>query len=193
MRERAARAVRACCAIAALACAAPESASGARRVASASASPVVRGCANARLPREILDGAVAAPQRPLRTIDVEAPAARLRLAVADDERTREYGLMCVTRLRARAGMIFAFASESEWEFWMKNTLVPLDMVWVTAAGDVTGVEADVPAATRATPDTALPRRRGRGTYVIELPAREAAADGIVTGTHLSLPTLEGTR
>ncbi|GAC1301387.1 MAG: hypothetical protein NVSMB19_09440 [Vulcanimicrobiaceae bacterium] len=156
-------------------------------------APVNRTCANDRLPSEILDGPVARPAAPLRTIDVAAPAARLHLAVADDERTRETGLMCVTRLRGQRGMIFVFPRDDTWEFWMKNTLVPLDMVWVDAGGEVTAVAAGVPAATVTTRDAALPRRRGRGTYVIELGANEAAADGIRIGTHLVLPPLRAPR
>lgn len=152
-------------------------------------APVVRACANDRLPREILDGPTRERTMPLRTIEVAAPTSTLRLAIADDERDREFGLMCVTRLRAKTGMIFVFGAENSWEFWMKNTLVPLDMIWVTAAGEVTTVAPNVPAVTRTTPESALPRRNGRGTYVIELGANEAAAAGIVVGTYLALPKL----
>jgi len=158
----------------------------------ARASPV-RSCVNARLPRELVAGTASRPEHPLRTIAVAAPAAVLRLAVADDERTRETGLMCAMGLRPQHGMLFVFAFENDWEFWMKNTLVPLDMIWLTAGGEVTEIAADVPAATLSTPEAALARRHGRGLYVIELPAREAAADGIVVGTQLTLPALDSAR
>ncbi len=168
--------------------------SDAARGATAGApSPVEPRCASDRLPREILDGPVAPPKTPLPTIDVAAPAARLRLAVASDERTRAAGLMCVTRLRPQHGMIFVFPAENAWQFWMKNTLVPLDMIWLTVSGEVTAVAADVPAATRETPEGALARRRGRGIYVIELRANEAAADGIVVGAQVTLPALPAAR
>jgi uncharacterized membrane protein (UPF0127 family) len=97
--------------------------------------------------------------------------------------------MCVTRLRPQHGMIFVFDVDSVQEFWMKNTLVPLDMVWVASDGTVTHVAANVPASTSATPDENVARRRGSGRYVIELPGGEAALDGIRTGVTFSLPTL----
>lgn len=159
-----------------------------------SSAAVVDDCASDRLPRAILDGG--GPTRrgsELPLVAADAPGASLVLAVAADEAARERGLMCVLRLRPQHGMVFAFPHESDWEFWMKNTLVPLDMVWVDASGIVTTVASDVPASTRATSDATLARRRGRGIYVVELRAGEAAVDGLVPGAHLSLPVLRSER
>ncbi len=157
------------------------------------AAPLDRACASDRLPGKILAGPVEQTRAPLPTIDVAAPAAHLRLAVASDQRARESGLMCVTRLRPQHGMIFVFPHENDWEFWMKNTLVPLDMVWLSADGEVTQIAVNVPAATRLTPDHALARRHGHGIYVIEIGADEASADGIIVGSYLTLPPLHAVR
>ncbi len=118
---------------------------------------------------------------------VDAPKASLRLVPAEDETTRELGLMCVTWIRPHAGMIFVFDTDQSQEFWMKNTLISLDMIWVRADGRVDTVAAHVPASTRATPDDKVARRTGRGRYVIELPSGEARADGITPGSTLTLP------
>jgi uncharacterized membrane protein (UPF0127 family) len=83
-------------------------------------------------------------------------------------------------------MIFVFDKDSKQEFWMKNTLIALDMVWVRASGTVDTVAANVPKSTRTTPDDAVARRAGTGKYVIELAAGEAAADGIVVGSDLKM-------
>ncbi|GAC1491003.1 MAG: hypothetical protein NVS1B2_01680 [Vulcanimicrobiaceae bacterium] len=157
------------------------------------ARAAVAECASDRLPREILDGRAAASRAPLALVDAVAPNASLRLAVADEPASRERGLMCVLRLRPHHGMVFAFSRDSDWEFWMKNTLVSLDIVWLHADGTVATVATNVPASTRATPDAALARRRGRGRYVVELPAGEAAADGLVLGARVLLPTLSAER
>jgi len=117
---------------------------------------------------------------------VRAPKAQLRLAVAGDFATRELGLMCVTRLHPNAGMIFVFETAQTWDFWMKNTVTPLDMIWLEADGTVTNVAANVPASTLVTRDDAVARRSGHGLYVIELPAGEAALDGIVKGAKLTI-------
>lgn len=163
--------------------------SGKTAAAQASGSPVVASCVNGRLPAELLDGEVAAPSSPLPVVTGVAPHAKLRLAVAADEQTRELGLMCVLRLRLHAGMIFVFPRSDDWEFWMKNTLAPLDMVWLEGDGTVTTVAADVPASTFETSDASVARRRGHGLYVIELRAGEAALDKLTAGTRIVLPAL----
>lgn len=121
---------------------------------------------------------------PLPTIQVIAPKATLHLEVARTESERETGLMYRTKLPAHTGMLFVFAQDAPIEFWMKNTLVPLDMVFIAANGRVRSVAADVPATTPTAPDAKIPRRDGRAKYVIELPANEAARDGISIGTQL---------
>jgi uncharacterized membrane protein (UPF0127 family) len=149
---------------------------------------IVAECANPQLPPAILDGAGPAPgSLPLTVITATAPSVALHLAVAADENARELGLMCVTRLAPQHGMIFVFDRSSDQEFWMKNTLIPLDMLWVAPDGTVTSVAADVPASTRSTPDDKVARRLGHGRFVIELPSGEAARDGITKGTRLDLP------
>jgi uncharacterized membrane protein (UPF0127 family) len=159
--------------------------------AAASAAPAAtKDCANAHLPRAILDGDPAAHAAPeLKTVAVTAPDRALKLAVAANEHDRELGLMCVTALKADAGMIFVFPAPGQYAFWMKNTLIPLDMVWVDAGGTVTTVAAAVPASTRDEADAKVARRGGHGSYVIELRSGDAARNDIVKGTHLALPRL----
>jgi uncharacterized protein len=145
-------------------------------------------CANPALPRSILaaPAAVSSPP-PLKTETIVAPKAHLRVAVAATEAQRESGLMCVTKLATHAGMIFIFDRNDPVTFWMKHTLIPLDMVWLDTHGRVTTVAARVPAATLQTPDAQVARRSGTGRYVIELNSGEAAKDGIHTGVRLKLP------
>jgi uncharacterized membrane protein (UPF0127 family) len=168
---------------------APQSGVSARMIAF-----TIPTCANPALPSIIApspyrfeappDPRVAAAKLPV--ISLDAPSAALKLAVASDEASRELGLMCVLRLQPHVGMIFVFDKDSKQEFWMKNTLIPLDMVWVRASGTVDTVAANVPKSTRTTPDDAVARRAGTGKYVIELAAGEAAADGIVVGSDLKM-------
>jgi uncharacterized membrane protein (UPF0127 family) len=121
---------------------------------------------------------------------VRAPRGELSLVPVDDEPARERGLMCVVRIPPGKGMIFVFVPPDRPQaFWMKNTLVALDMVFVTAAGRVTSVAADVPATRNGTPDDAVARRGGFGRFVIELGAGDAARHGVVRGTKLALPAL----
>ena len=125
-----------------------------------------------------------------RTIVVQAPHEPLRLEIADTFEAREYGLMRRTQLAPKSGMIFVFSSDSPQRFWMKNTLIPLDMIFVRADGTITSIASKVPASTLATPDERVATRDGFGKYVIELAGGEAARAGLRVGLHLELPALD---
>jgi uncharacterized membrane protein (UPF0127 family) len=127
-----------------------------------------------------------------RALAIAAPRATLQLAVAETDARRERGLMGVTRLDAGQGMIFVFpdAVDRRRDFWMKDTLLPLDMVFVRTDGNVSSVSADVPATKPGTPDSDVARRAGLGRYVIELRAGGAHAAGLEPGTRLFIPPID---
>jgi uncharacterized membrane protein (UPF0127 family) len=124
--------------------------------------------------------ATPAPQH-LPTIALHAPKATLTLQVAVSEKQRELGLMSVTNLPVHTGMVFVFDQDAAIQFWMKDTLVPLDMLFVAADGTVRSIAANVPVVSEDTPDDQIPRRNGTAKFVIELPAGEATKDGIHAG------------
>mgnify|MGYP001195936416 CR=1 FL=1 len=123
------------------------------------------------------------PQR-LAVVAIAAPRAQLRVQVARTEAQRERGLMGVRYLRAHTGMLFVFDTDAPIEFWMKDTLVPLDMVFIAQNGAVRSVFANVPVVPADTADDRIPRRDGLAKFVLELPAREAARDGLAPGVRI---------
>jgi uncharacterized membrane protein (UPF0127 family) len=123
-------------------------------------------------------------------LPVRAPRGTLVVVPVTTATARDRGLMCVVRIPAGRGMLFIFRPPERTQmFWMKNTLVGLDMVFVRTDGAVSAVAAEIPPTPNGTPDDAVARREGLGQYVIELAAGEAARYGIVPGTKLSLPPL----
>lgn len=122
----------------------------------------------------------------LPTVVVHAPRADLTLEVARTEAQREHGLMDRTSINPHTGMIFVFDRDDFVTFWMKNTLVSLDMIFVDASGTVRRVFAKVPVVARTLPDDQIPTEGAQAKYVIELQAGEAAADGITNGIKLDL-------
>lgn len=115
---------------------------------------------------------------------VEAPRARLLLETATTEPERERGLMSRTSLPSHTGMLFVFDDDVPISFWMKDTLVSLDMIFVAGDGTVRRVFARVPIVAPDTPDARIPLETARARYVIELAAGEAEADGIAPGVKL---------
>lgn len=68
--------------------------------------------------------------------------ATFSVAVADDFAERAQGLMFVDSMPRMSGMLFVYEAEQPISFWMKNTLIPLDMIFMDAAGRVVHVHAN---------------------------------------------------
>lgn len=105
-------------------------------------------------------------------------------------RTRERGLMFREALPPDYGMLFVFPSERPLQFWMKNTFVSLDMVFVGADKRVTAVYEGVPRSAPDTPEPNLARRSAMGRYVLELPEGSARGHGVKEGTQLKFEAPE---
>jgi uncharacterized protein len=122
----------------------------------------------------------------LATVVVHAPRVDLTLEVARTNAQREHGLMDRTTLAPHTGMIFVFERDEPVEFWMKDTLVPLDMIFVGADGTVRRVFSNVAVVPRTLADDRIPREGSAAKFVIELSAGESANDGLTQGVKLDL-------
>jgi uncharacterized protein len=74
----------------------------------------------------------------LRTASGEIP---IQIEVTETEQDKAMGLMFRTELAANAGMLFPYAPAQEVTMWMKNTYIPLDMVFIRADGTVHRIQA----------------------------------------------------
>ena len=126
-----------------------------------------------------------------RVLEVRAGRSMLRLAVAATNAQRERGLMSVPFVPAGEGMLFAFPGGDELRgFWMKDTITPLDMVFVRSDGTVTMIAENVPATKPGTPDDKVARRQALAKYVIELGARESERIGLQPGMQLYIEAVD---
>jgi len=106
---------------------------------------------------------------------------RVVVEVADTPKKRERGLMYRKALADEHGMLFVFPAASDHTFWMKNTYIPLDMIFINEKHTVVGVVAN------AEPMILDPQRVGRPSlYVVEVRGGYAARRGIRLGTRVTL-------
>jgi uncharacterized membrane protein (UPF0127 family) len=89
----------------------------------------------------------------------------IQIAVADDEDSRRLGLMDVHRLGANEGMLFIFEEEKPLSFWMANTPLPLDIIYVNRALEIVRIYKNTrPFSTQSLPSGAP------AIYVVEVNA-----------------------
>jgi uncharacterized membrane protein (UPF0127 family) len=114
--------------------------------------------------------------------------ARVTVELARTEPERRVGLMHRKHLDADAGMLFLFEAPQQLSFWMRNTLVPLDMIFITDGLAVLGVVEN------AEPLTESPRQvPGISQYVLEVNAGYSRAHGIGAGTMVRFEGVEPVR
>ena len=74
------------------------------------------------------------PQAPLPTVSLRIGASTIKAEVADEPDERTIGLMGRTELTDGSGMLFVFRQPQALGFWMRDTLVPLSIAYINAAG-----------------------------------------------------------
>jgi uncharacterized membrane protein (UPF0127 family) len=123
------------------------------------------------------------PQLALGTVELEVPPRaplKLRVEVAATDRERQYGLMFRKQLGDDQGMLFLFPTERYNSFWMRNTLIPLDMFFIDSEWNVVGV---VENAEPLTDDARQVDKMSR--YVLEVNAGFAARHQIGAGAKVT--------
>jgi uncharacterized protein len=108
----------------------------------------------------------------------------VELAATDEERER--GLMFRKELPAGHGMLFDFETDRNVAMWMKNTLIPLDMIFIQSDGRISNIaENTEPMSTRIIPS------RGAVRAVLEVAGGTAKRLGIVVGDRVAHPMFGG--
>ncbi|MGM0556511.1 MAG: DUF192 domain-containing protein [Myxococcota bacterium] len=107
----------------------------------------------------------------------------LELARTDAEQQR--GLMFRREMQPDWGMLFVYDRQAQRSFWMKNTFIPLDMVFIDASGEVDSIVEGAEPLTRV-----QRRSKGAAKYVLELNAGTAEELGIEPGMQVEFEGVE---
>jgi uncharacterized protein len=105
-----------------------------------------------------------------------------QVEIADNDATREHGLMDRRYMAPNHGMLFEFDREEPVSFWMKNTYIPLDMIFIAPSGVVTHIATNAePLSERVVPSGAP------CIAVLELNGGMAASIGLKVGDKVRHP------
>lgn len=119
------------------------------------------------------------------TFRTDGGTVRFSVEVADDAAERAQGLMFRESLPRSAGMLFIYERPQTASFWMRNTLIPLDLIFMDASGTVRSVHPD------ARPHDETPIPGGDDILaVLEINGGLASRLGIGEGSVMQSPLLE---
>lgn len=107
---------------------------------------------------------------------------RVTVEIAATDAERQRGLMFREHLAPNEGMVFLFEESGTYPFWMKNTLIPLDMIWVDRGYRVVDVAHSVPPC-KADPCPSY-GHKGSALYVVEVVSGFAKQHGVKPGDTL---------
>jgi YVTN family beta-propeller protein len=111
--------------------------------------------------------------------------ARVFVEVADDQDETMRGLMFRKHLPWNAGMLFVFHNEEPRTFWMKNTFIPLDMIFVDSNLKIVDIKENVPPCAQGDECPLYPSKE-RAQYVLEVNAGFVQENGIKIGDQFAV-------
>jgi uncharacterized membrane protein (UPF0127 family) len=121
-----------------------------------------------------------------KSISLDIGQKSYSLEVADTAQTRQVGLMNRSKLDENGGMIFIFDGTGIYPFWMKDTLIPLDMIWLNDQKEIVHIKENAqPCSTTigAICSSIIPLKPA--LYVIELNGGEVEKLGLKTGDKIN--------
>ena len=122
------------------------------------------------------------PQLRSGSVTFSDPAAtKITVEIAEKGKDRERGLMYRTRMPADHGMIFWFEEKSNHSFWMHNTCIPLDMLYIDDDGLIVGIEENTPTLSDDTFEVGCDSK-----YVLEVNAGWTRAHGVTAGQKVKI-------
>ncbi len=106
--------------------------------------------------------------------------------VADTREERAEGLMHVEKLDQNEGMIFVYDEEDYRSFWMKNTLIPLDIIFLDSELEVINIEQADPEPNTSDENLASYESERPAQYVLEINQNRSEEIGLEEGSKMGL-------
>lgn len=108
--------------------------------------------------------------------DMHKQLAKIEVEVAADPTERAQGLMYRSEMDENKGMLFIFEHENMQSFWMKNTILPLDIIFISSKGEINTIHSNtVPYSEKSLPS------KSKSQFVVEVNAGYCQRNGIKEG------------
>ena len=121
------------------------------------------------------EGGAGALSQAVELVPLRVGGIEIQVEIADDAEERQRGLMYRESLDENQGMLFVYPEQRTLGFWMKNTLIPLDIAYIDREGRIVDIQQMEPQTTE-THDSAAP-----AMYALEMNQGWFEANGIRVG------------
>jgi len=119
---------------------------------------------------------------PVQSVSLDDAHTVVRAEIAQAPHELEKGLMYRTQMAEDAGMLFRLGERSVHRFWMHNTCIPLDLLYIDDDGTIVGSVESAPTLNDA--ERSVPCR---SSFVLELNAGYSRRHNVRAGQHVTLP------
>lgn len=119
---------------------------------------------------------------PANSIKIKIANTNYNIEIAKTTAQKMKGLSGRESLCQNCGMIFIFGFETNLPFWMKDTIIPLDMIWINKNGKV----VDIQTVTEINNSTKIYQNQTPAQYVLELNANDCQKIGLKVGDTIDL-------
>lgn len=106
--------------------------------------------------------------------------AKIDIEIADNDYERQLGLMNRNKMEANQGMLFIFPQQESLSFWMRNTLIPLDMIFVNDQKKIVTIDKDTKTLSDQSYSSSEPAK-----YVVEVSAGYTDKHNIKVGDKIN--------
>lgn len=106
------------------------------------------------------------------------------LEIADTSEERQEGLMNRSSLEENKGMLFVFEKPGKYSFWMKNTKIPLDMIWINSDNEIVHIKHNAQPCKKDPCESYGPDEEAN--YVLEINGGLAKKTGLKKGDRVKL-------
>jgi len=121
------------------------------------------------------------PRAKVTVRDVYGGAHAFDAEIAESEESQTRGLMWRKELPSDKAMLFIFSNEQVRSFWMRNTLIPLDMIFISADKTIAGIVANAAPQTLSSRSVAAPSK-----YVLEVAGGFCEKAGVRAGSRVEI-------
>ncbi len=112
----------------------------------------------------------------LPTKDIKVSGHTVHVEIANTNKTRQIGLMNRDSMPAQNGMLFTFDREGIYTIWMKNTRIPLDIIWIDSAYKIVYIKENAQPCKNINCEIHAPTKKAR--YVLETNAGWVQKHGV---------------